>query len=293
MDKNSEFAVIGGDARFAWLAGLLFEDGKKVTAFALDRAEIRSGVKVCMDLDDALSGADYVILPLPVTGSRDMLNAPLSSAQLRVEEVLDKLTPSQIVFAGKADERLHAAARERGLRLLDYYEREELAVYNAAVTAEGAAELILHETPMALYSSRCLVIGFGRIGKILANRLRALGAEVSVSSRKASDMAWCRALGYEALDTLRLEGELGAFDTVINTVPAPVLGEKLLRELRSCRLCLDLASRPGGIDLTAAAKLGIKAVWALSLPGGAAPLTAGAAIMNTVYNMIREGEGTL
>ena len=40
-------------------------------------------------------------------------------------------------------------------------------------------------------------------------------------------------------------------------------------------------SKPGGVDLGAAGKLGLTVIWALSLPGKVAPVTAGAAIRDT------------
>ena len=51
---------------------------------------------------------------------------------------------------------------------------------------------------------------------------------------------------------------------------------------------LDLASKPGGVDLAAAGELGLTVIWALSLPGKVAPVTAGAAIKTTIYNMLHE-----
>ncbi|MEA4954778.1 MAG: hypothetical protein VB096_04625 [Pseudoflavonifractor sp.] len=43
-----------------------------------------------------------------------------------------------------------------------------------------------------------------------------------------------------------------------------------------------------GVDFAAAAELGVKVIWALSLPGKTAPVTAGLAIKNTVYNILTE-----
>lgn len=43
-----------------------------------------------------------------------------------------------------------------------------------------------------------------------------------------------------------------------------------------------------GVDLEAAARLGIKVVWALSLPGKVAPVTAGRSIQTTIYNILHE-----
>jgi dipicolinate synthase subunit A len=61
-------------------------------------------------------------------------------------------------------------------------------------------------------------------------------------------------------------------------------------ELRDDALCLDLASKPGGMDFAAASRLGVRAIWALSLPGEVAPESAGAIIRDTIYNILEEQE---
>ena len=41
-------------------------------------------------------------------------------------------------------------------------------------------------------------------------------------------------------------------------------------------------------ELEAAARLGVKVIWALSLPGKVAPVTAGKSIKITIYNILHE-----
>ena len=78
------------------------------------------------------------------------------------------------------------------------------------------------------------------------------------------------------------------FDLIFNTVPHQILGEKLLSKLNPKALVIDLASRPGGVDLFSAKALGIQVVWALSLPGKVAPHTAAETMKNTVLNILEE-----
>ena len=131
------------------------------------------------------------------------------------------------------------------------------------------------------------IIGFGRIGKLLAHRLRGLGAEVTVSARRLDDLAWIDAFGYRGLRTNRLAGRLGSFRVVFNTVPNMVLTEELLRDLpRECVL-LELASQPG-FDRAAAEARGLKCIAAPGLPGRAAPETAARAIKLTLEKIWEE-----
>lgn len=286
MKHTLNIWVIGGDLRQAKLAELLQNDGHTVHTYALESAP-----ELTTAHEPELTGAelaDCVILPLPVTGDGTMLNAPLSAQAHPLSQILDALRPGQIICAGKVGEHALTMARKRGLILHDYLTREELAVANAVPTVEGAIQIAMEELPITLHGARVLVIGYGRLGRLLAHLLNALGAKVSVSARKWADLAWIEAFGYGVEQTDRLEGWLCGYDLVINTVPAPVLNEARLAELKPGALVIDLASRPGGVDLQAAQQLGVKTVWALSLPGKAAPVTAGRAIQSTIYNILRE-----
>jgi len=160
-------------------------------------------------------------------------------------------------------------------------------VANAAATAEGTVQVILEHLERSLLGSQCLVLGFGRIGKLLCHRLTAMGTRVTAAARRPESLAWARAYGYETADIGRLEGNLGAFDVVVNTVPEPVFGADRLRELKPDCLCVDVASVQG-IDLSAAEALGLECIWARGLPGKLMPKTAGAVIRDTVYTIIKE-----
>ena len=276
--------VMGGDPRQAALAGLLTDEGHTVHTFALEQGE---GV-TCEESVREAYRADCVILPLPALGEEGKLNTPLSTGSWTAEEVLDALRPGQLVCAGMVTEELNGLAEERGLVLRDYFAREELAVLNAIPTAEGAIQIALEEMPTTLHDSRVLVLGFGRIGRVLVPALRGLGARVTVTARRPEQRAMARGAG---ACTERPEG-LGAwlcgYDLVVNTVPALLLGRSELEALRKGALVIDLASRPGGVDFRAAAELGVRCVWALSLPGKVAPVTAGRYIMDTVYHIMEE-----
>ena len=111
------------------------------------------------------------------------------------------------------------------------------------------------------------------------------------AARKKSDRAWIEAMGYAPLDIGALSGGLGDFELIVNTVPAPVLPEPLLRELRPGTLLLELASAPGGFDPAAAEGLGLRVLRAPGLPGKTAPRTAAELLRESVYNIVEERHG--
>ncbi len=286
MKHTLNIWVIGGDLRQAKLAELLQNDGHSVHTYALDCAP-----EMPCSLESTLSDinlADCVIFPLPISGDGILLNAPLSKETHPLSLFFPFLRPKQILCAGKVDVHTHSMAQEHGLELHDYFAREELAVANSVPTVEGALQIAMEELPITLHGCRALVIGYGRLGKLMSQRLHVLGAKVSVSARKWADLTWAEAYGYGVEQTNFLDGWLCGYDLIVNTVPAQILTEPRLAELKPGCLVIDLASKPGGVDLDAARKLGVRVIWALSLPGKVAPVSAGKAIRDTVYNILRE-----
>ena len=111
---------------------------------------------------------------------------------------------------------------------------------------------------------------------------------MTVAARRPAQRALAESFSLRAVDLARLEQTAPAFDTVVNTIPAPVLTEAVLAALRPGSLIVDLASKPGGTDFAAAEELGLHAEHALALPGRCAPQTAGALIAQTVLAILEE-----
>lgn len=274
---NKTFGLIGGDRRQVELAQLLAADGNTVFTYGLGSPA---------PLEQALS-AETVVLPLPLCQGDGVLNC--QEPPMTTEELFHRLRPSQRILAGQVKPRQRREAMERGLVLEDYFLREELTVANAAATAEAAIQVAMERLDRTLLGMECLVLGFGRIGKLLSCRLHGLGAQVTATARLPADLAWIRAYGYQAVRTGELEGKLEQFGVVFNTIPAPVLSRRLLSQLPSGCLCVDLASVQG-ID-PAAKELGLPYVWARSLPGRMTPRTAAEIIRDAVYSILSEERG--
>ena len=131
-------------------------------------------------------------------------------------------------------------------------------------------------------------MGYGRIGSVLARRLKGLEARPAAAMRSAAQRARALSDGCEVIRLEELGERLGEFDTVVNTIPAPVLGRELLEKLPPESLIIALASQPGGVDKKAAAELGCRLLHALSLPGKYAPETAGELVGRAVLALLQE-----
>lgn len=281
MPMNRSIGVIGGDRRQAELARLLAAEGHQVCTCGLEQWGAPSSV----GLGEA-AAAEVVILPLPLCSGEGVLN--LTGNTVSTEEVFRLLRPEQRILAGLVRPRQYREAEALGLKLEDYFLREEVTVANAALTAEAAVQIAMDRLECSLLGMECLVLGFGRIGKLLCHRLQGMGARVSASARTAGDLAWIRAYGWDGLETHHLDGKLDKFGVVFNTIPSPVLEESLVRQLPERCLCVELASAPG-IDPAAAEKLGMPYLWARSLPGRIKPCTAAEILRDTIDYILLEG----
>ena len=278
--RGLNISVCGGDESAARLCARLRDDGHRVRAFALDGGDVGEGVMKVGCPEGSLNGAELVILP-PAAAANGRLYAPLCSRSVEVSTLLDAAPETALICAG--GEVSGAAGYCE-----DYTAREDFAVGWAALAAEGAVELALTGSDGALVGSRALVLGYGWLGQLLCARLRALGAEVTAAARREGALAMAAAMGCRTVKLSALDGRLGDFDYLFNTVPAPVLSTKRLAEIRCGAFLAELAGEPGGFDGKTAQTLGIRAVEARNLPGKCAPQAAAELIRTAVYAAAEE-----
>ena len=268
------FTVLGGDLRSVYLCRRLMKDGYTVQSYGLELSDVPQ----CCRRDTlvaALEDTDCVILPIP-TADIALLKAPYSCAPIPLDTVAQALPKGVPAFGSSCR-----------LPITDLTAMEAMAVGNAALTAQAALLLILQNTHRSLMGRQVLILGAGRIGTLLGLQLKALGAEVTVTSRSPDRRAWCTALGMGTAHTHELNPILPTQELVINTIPAPVLDRRTLSLLQLDTLLLELASLPGGFDTALAEALGLRTVIGRGLPGKFIPAGAADLIAETIYKELK------
>ncbi len=267
--------IIGGDKKSLLIADYLRKKGVNVRLCGLEKLAGNESI----ELKTALKISDKLLLPLP--SSRDFvhIHTPFSDTELHLTDLAAFERPSDIL----------SACLPARFGFTDYY-TDALQISNAVPSAEGAIKAAIELHPKTLWGSRCAVIGYGRIGKILADRLKAFGADVTVTARRDTDLALASAYNLKCIKTENLAEYAFNYDIVFNTVPHKVLTRGVLQKMRDSAVIIDLASGEGGTDFTAAKELGITAEHALSLPGKIAPKTAAQLIAKTVLPLILESD---
>ncbi len=281
MKNDISFGIIGGDIRQVYLAEAINDDDFDVRLYGFDK--LNNTKYLTSSLPDLINSSDYVILPMPFTKDSVNLNAPFSNDSIHISD-LTSLLKNKYVFSGKIQQKFNF----KNSKLYDYSSRDDFAILNAIPTAEAALQIAMSKRVKTIYKSKCLVSGFGRIGKVLSRLLFSMGANLTVSARNPSDIAWIKSLTYNAVHTSKIKNS-GKYDIIFNTVPHKIFDKETLLNCTSPEtLIIDLASAPGGIDFDFAKSINVQAIHALALPGKFTPHTAAQFIKQTIYNIIRE-----
>lgn len=223
----------------------------------------------------------------------DIMILPVAPSKKLCEIIVRKLHAGQTIYGGVLNEEFCKSCKEKEVTTYDYMKNESVAIRNAVATAEGAiAEaIILGNTN--LQGSKCLVIGMGKCGEILADKLKGLKCDVSVMVRSEEKQAKAEAYGYKTIwvnEGKELGGVGKKIDYIFNTAPALVIDKAFLTELRQDVIIIDLASKPGGVDFDACMELGMIAKSCLGLPGKYAPKTSGEILAKAIIQIETQKE---
>ena len=285
-----KFAIIGGDLRIIKLAKMLAREQNEIFIYGLEKAEElknNPNIKHCESIKKAIQEVEIVIGPIPFSSNGKTINMPFSDKEVTIREMMHVIN-AKVLIAGGITPEVYEMANDEYIEIIDIMKREELAVLNTIATAEGTIQIAIENTNKIIHGSEVLILGFGRIGKVLARKLAGLSAKVTCAARKDEDLAWIQAYGHKATNINTIGENLKQYDIIINTVPHIILNEERLKYVKNDCLLIDLASNPGGIDKKAIKDNQLKFVWALSLPGKVAPTTSAEFIKDTIYNIIKE-----
>ena len=231
--------------------------------YALQRLE-DLGCNVTNTPDETVT---HLLLPVPSFDADGKLRG---GGELH--QILSKLPKTATVIGGNLK---HPLLEDRPI--LDLLQDARYLAENAAITADCAVQIARNNLSVVLKDCPVLVLGWGRIGKCLAQMLKVAGAEVTVAARKETDIAMLQALGYRAEWLDKLCYSLMRYRVVFNTAPASVLSEEQVKHCREDCVKIDLASSTG--------IAGNNVIWARGLPGKDAPESSGLLIAKTVIRL--------
>ena len=273
MKKRPDFMIIGGDCRFSYMQKILIEKGYTAK-------RIYPGNYTADDFDRC----DVFILPVPVSRDNINISTPLAGEQFYFGDFVRLLPENSLIAGGMFIEEHLNRLKDKNVTVFDYYNNDELAVRNAVPTAEGVIGILINALPLTIDGMKCIVTGYGRCGSMLCKKLRALGAQVTCAIRSDKAAATAQTDGMNTCRMSEIAHICSDFNAIINTVPSPVIDDKIISRLQKDSVLIETASAPFGVDFDSAAKHGINTIKAGSLPGRTSPQTAGNIICDTVLS---------
>ena len=284
-----KFSIIGGDSRIVELAIIFANEENTVYTYGLENAnklKAFSNIVFEEDLESALEKGNYIVSSVPFSGNGIEINTPFSNQKIKIEDLFCKLG-NKPLFAGAISKEVTSIAEKYNVKIIDLMKQEDLTIFNTIATAEGTIEIAISNTRTNIQGSKVLVLGFGRVAKVVAQKFKALNAKVTCAARKKEDKAWIQTYGYEETDINNLGSNLSNYDIIINTVPVQILTKQRLDFIKNDALLIDLASKPGGVDQEYAKNKKLNFVWALALPGKVAPMSSAEFIYYTILNILK------
>ena len=211
---------------------------------------------------------DVVVMPLP---------------RAKLSDVKRMFPKGQIFICGTADDAFAKEARQNHWLLHPVLADETFQQANAQLTAEAALYKAMAREKGALCKKKCMVIGYGRIGRALVSMLRGLACKTRVAARRAETR---REAGEGSIAMNEIENAIRQMDWIFNTVPSPVISTDALKNMKEGATVMELASPPYGLDMAEAERLGVQVQLEGGLPGRYCPRDAAEAWMEYIERSV-------
>ena len=228
--------------------------------------------------------ADIIILPIPTISGDGYLNIT-GDNRVSADEILSCTDPKSLIIA--------CGYSSKKYNIIDLNAREDFALLNAVPTAEGAIYRALESTDRSLFESKILITGFGRVAKILADRLKGLSSNITIAARSDKDLSYAQALSFKTFNIAHLKDEICNYDLVFQTVPSLVITPEVINNISKHCTIIELSSKSKGTDYKYAVSKAINVVHAPALPEKISPITAGNILTKSVLSIISEHLGSV
>lgn len=275
--ERQNIGIFGSDRRQSYIAQGLVRQGYAVYTYQL--TEHTAGATECRCPAELASQCEVLVGPIPFCGS--------ATEAAAAAEIATLLKSGQLFFGGKIPAYFTERCQRQDIPCVDLLQNERVAILNAVATAEGAIVHAIADSVINLQGSHCLMLGYGRCGRVLAHKLKALDALVTVAARSQEARAYAEATGMRFLSLPELENKLSGFDFIFNTIPSLILDAQRLSRLDPEAIIIDLASSPGGVDYAAAERLGIRARLCPGLPGKVAPKSSADILVSELVTLLK------
>lgn len=288
MSSQFDYGIFGGDLRQVRIAEALLQKGYKVAVYGLVQSVNHDNCSAVLTLHELFEKSSVLIGPIPMTRDQITITASNTASDLTIAHVAYLLKSHHILIGGNIPAPLLELCHSRQIPFYDLMSDEIITIKNAIATAEGTIMEAISSSDCNLHDSNCLVLGYGRCAKVLAQKLKGLDARVTVAARSKKALASAEAAGHGTVLLENLKCILPSFVFIFNTIPAPVLDRDCLELVDPSVTIIDIASAPGGVDFNYAKGHDINAKLCLGLPGKIAARASANILVTEILAYLKE-----
>lgn len=280
------FAILGGDMRQIYMANEFIARNYSVIAFGLNNPELDSSCYTTDSLSEAMNECQILLTPIPISKDRCHITALDPSPDLTIETLCNLLTPDHKLYGGCFTTELKNYCNAKDISYYDFMEKEEVILYNTIATAEGAIAEAINNSIINLHGSSCLIIGYGRCARTLADKLKGLCNHITIAARSSIALADAYTESFDTVLITELKNKIDTYDYIFNTVPSLILTKDLLIKTKTDVVIIDIASAPGGVDYPCARELQKNCKLCLGLPGKFAPKSSAVFLVDHILSNV-------
>lgn len=217
---------------------------------------------------------DIIIFPFREDIDKDFFN-----------ESYFKSLNNVLIFSGYTNSFIKEMAIKYNLKYYPLMEVNSINILNSIPTSEGVIYFMLDKLEKTIFNSNGLIIGYGKNGKSIADRLWALGSNVSVivNSEESKSLAISNKLQVVSVNSINKS----KYDYIINTVEKRIISQEDAKNINNYTLIIDIAASPFGFDEK---NMKDKLYFQISdISGKVCPKTAGEIIGEYIFWVIING----
>ncbi|HWT74911.1 MAG TPA: dipicolinate synthase subunit DpsA [Mobilitalea sp.] len=287
MSGHFNLGIFGGDLRQVYMAEAFLKMGYRVFTYRIKEPVVHENCIALQTPDELFDQCNVLIGPIPLT--KDLVSiASANTLDLNTSKFTSCLTKDHMLIGGIIPDPLINLCTTKGIPFFDLMKDEKITILNAIATAEGAIMEAIKDSSINLHGSICLVLGYGRCAKVLAEKLKGLDADVIVAARSEDALAYAEASGLKTIPLNKVKVILPSCQFIFNTIPAMVLDQCCLPYVNTEVTIIDIASAPGGVDYEYAMNHNINAKLCLGLPGKVSPKTSADILVTKIDAFMKE-----
>lgn len=288
MPSPYNLGIFGGDLRQVYMAEAFIQMGYNLTVYGFSEKVNHDRCYNASSLEELFKLSNVLIGPIPMSRDKTNVSSKEALSDLTINNIASLLNSHYTLIGGNIPSSLTDICATKKISYFDYMKSDKIAVKNGIATAEGTIMEAIKSSDINLHHSNCLVLGYGRCAKILAQKLQGLSAMVTVAARSEDALAYAEAAGHGTILLNNIKDHISSFDYIFNTIPSKILDSDILKLVNPHVTIIDIASAPGGIDYEYSKNHDINAILFLGIPGKVAPRSSANILVTETLAYLKE-----